>query len=64
MKRAAMIFVLLTAVSGASVMAKPAVRRPVSQFIQFYQSSDDMGVWERVVYSVLATRTTGSSSFQ
>jgi hypothetical protein len=61
MKRAAMIFLLLTAVSGASVMAKPQVRRPVAQFIHFYQQSDDMGVWERVVYSVFAVRSTGSS---
>jgi len=61
MKRAAMTLILLSAIGGAGVMAKPAVRKPVVTFIQFYQSSDDMGLWERVVYSVLATRSNSPS---
>lgn len=57
MKRAALILLLLSA-GGASVMAKPTVREPLARFIHFYEQSDDMGLWERVVYCVLAVRST------
>ena len=57
-----MIATLLCAAASVKVMANPAVRRPVAQFIYFYQQPDHMDVWERVVYSVLMTKATEPSS--
>jgi len=56
------IATLLCAAASVKVMANPAVRRPVAQFIYFYQQPDHMDVWERVVYSVLMTKATEPSS--
>jgi len=66
-KRVAAIAALLCAAASVKVMANPAVRRPVAQFIYFYQQTEQMDVWERVVYSVVMTKTaspetTGPSS--
>jgi hypothetical protein len=62
MKRAAIVLMLLSAALGARQMANPSVRRPVVQFIHFYQQSEDMSVWERVIYSLLLTRSTEPAS--
>jgi hypothetical protein len=43
-------------------MANPEVRRPVAQFIYFYQQTDDMNLWQRIVYSWLLAKTTTPSS--
>ena len=53
---------LLCAAASVKVMANPSVRRPVAQFIYFYHQTDNMDLWERVVYSVLMTKTTEPSS--
>jgi len=55
-KRLAAIAVLLCAAASARVVANPAVRRPVVQFMNFYEQTPELGVWERVVYSVLMTK--------
>ena len=59
-KRTAAIVALLGATASVKVMADPCVQRPVTRFIYFYQQSDDMNLWERVVYSLLLTQTTSS----
>jgi hypothetical protein len=61
-RRIAMIAALLCAGASVKVMATPSIRRPVAQFIYFYQQTNDMNVWERVVYSWLLSRTTGQPS--
>jgi len=61
--RVAIIAALLCATASVRVVASPNVRRPVVQFIHFYEESQalpevqDMGLWDRVLYSVLMTRT-------
>lgn len=62
LRRNAGAAVLLCAVASVQVMANPSIRRPVAQFIHFYQQSDDLNVWERVVYSWLLARSTAPSS--
>ena len=62
-KRVAMILALACGFASVRVMANPSVRRPVAQFIYFYQQNGDihadMNLWERVVFSCLLTKTTG-----
>ena len=48
--------------ASVRVMANPGIRRPVAQFIYFYQQTGDMNLWERVIYSLLLAETTGPSS--
>jgi hypothetical protein len=62
MKRVAIVLMLVSAALGARQLANPCVRGPVVQFIHFYQQSDDLSVWERVIYSLLLTRTTEPAS--
>jgi hypothetical protein len=59
-RRIALVAALIFA--AASMMANPTVRRPVAKFIYFYQQTDDMNLWERVVYSLLLTKSTEPSS--
>jgi len=56
-KRIAALAVLMCAAASVKVLANPCVRRPVAQFIYFYQQSEDLSLWERVLYSVVATKT-------
>jgi hypothetical protein len=63
---AAMAVALVFAAVSLHAMAKPSVRRPVVQFIHFYEQSQsadtqDMSLWERVMYSVLMTETSSST---
>jgi hypothetical protein len=54
---------LLCALASVKVMAKPSIRRPVVQFIHFYEQSQgpgeaqDLSLWDRVLYSVLMARS-------
>jgi hypothetical protein len=59
-RRVAILATLVCGLASMKVMANPSVRRPVAQFIYFYQQSDDMNLWERVVYSLLLAKTTSS----
>jgi hypothetical protein len=59
---AAMAAALVFAAVSLHAMAKPSVRRPVAQFIHFYEQSQSvdtagMSVWERVMYSLLMTES-------
>ncbi len=62
-KRAAIAAAMLGALASARVMANPSVHRPMVQFIHFYQESQideqtqDMTLWDRVLYSLLMTTT-------
>ena len=62
-KRLAIAAALLCAFASVKVIAKPGVRRPVVQFIHFYEQSEgpgeaqDLSLWDRVLYSVLMTKT-------
>jgi hypothetical protein len=61
---------LLCAAASVKVMATPSVRRPVVQFIHFYEQSqpaidkdgqsEDMSLWDRVLFSLLMTKTSPS----
>ena len=62
LKRIAAIAALLCAAASVKVMANPSIRQPVAQFIYFYQQTDDMPVWEKVVYSWLQSKLTQPSS--
>jgi hypothetical protein len=57
-----MIAALLCAAVSVKVMANPAIRRPVAQFIYFYEQAEDAGFVERIVYSVVMTKSTEPSS--
>lgn len=61
-KRIALVAALACGLASVKVMANPNIRRPVVQFIHFYQQTDDMNLWERVVYSWLLAKTTEPSS--
>jgi hypothetical protein len=61
-RRLAIVALLLCVAASAKVMANPCIRRPVAQFIHFYQQTDDMNLWERVVYSWLLAKATPPSS--
>ena len=62
LKRLALVATLLCAAASVRVAANPCIRRPVAQFIYFYEQTDDLNVWERVVYSWLQSKTTEPSS--
>ena len=57
-----MIAALVCVAASAKVMANPSVRRPVAQFIHFYQQTEELGLWDRLMFTVLMTRTTEPSS--
>jgi len=57
-----MIAVLACAAWSVKVAANPCVRRPVAQFIQFYQQEEDLGPLERILYSLVMTKTTTEPS--
>jgi hypothetical protein len=61
-KKIAIVAAIACGLASVKVMANPNIRRPVAQFIHFYQQSDDMNLWERVVYSLLLAKTTEPSS--
>ena len=62
-RRFAVAVALVGVLASARVVANPCFRRPVAQFIYFYQQpSGDLNVWERVVYSLLLTKSTEPSS--
>lgn len=56
-KRLAAFAALLCVAASAHVMANPTIRKPVAQFIYFYEQTPDLSLWDRVVYSVLMTKT-------
>ena len=58
----AAIAALLCAAASVKVMANPSVRRPVAHFIEFYQQTEDLGMWNRLVLSVVMTKATEPSS--
>ncbi len=52
-----MIVALVSALGAIKMAANPHVRRPVQQFIHFYQQQDDdMGFLPRAVYSWLLAK--------
>lgn len=53
----AAVAALLCAAASVRVVASPSIRCPVAKFIHFYQQTDDMNLWERVVYSWLLAKT-------
>jgi hypothetical protein len=58
-----MVAALLCAAASMTAIANPCVRRPVAQFIYFYQQqTGDLNFLERVVYSLLLTRSTEPAS--
>jgi len=65
-KRLAIAAALFGAVASAGVMSNPKVHRPVVRFIHFYEESQsyeqtqDMSLWDRVLYSLLLTKATSS----
>jgi hypothetical protein len=61
-RRLATIAAILFVLASAKVMANPQVRRPVANFIYFYQQTENLGIWDRLMFSVLMTRTTEPSS--
>ena len=61
-KRVGAILALLCVAASLKLAANPCVRRPVAQFIYFYQQGEDLNVFERVLYGVLMTKTTEPSS--
>jgi hypothetical protein len=57
MRRILMIVALVSALGAIKMAANPHVRRPVQQFIHFYQQQDDdMGFLPRAVYSWLLAK--------
>jgi hypothetical protein len=62
-RQIALILAVACGLASVKAMANPSIRRPVAQFIYFYQQTDDMHLWERVVYSwLLSEETTAPSS--
>jgi len=65
-KRAAIAAAMLGALASAKVMANPSIHRPVVEFIHFYEESQveaetqDMSLWDRILYSLLMTTTAAS----
>jgi len=57
-RRLAILVALFCIGASFKVMATPSIRRPVVHFIHFYQQSDDMGLWERFVYSLIEMKST------
>jgi hypothetical protein len=56
-----LIVALLCAFAAVKVGTNPQVQRPAAQFIHFYQQADDMGFFDRIIYSWLMVKTTASS---
>ena len=58
--------VLLCTAVSVKAFANPGLRRPVVQFIYFYQQSEAsqdtqaLGLWDRLLYSVLMTKASSS----
>jgi len=61
-RRLAAVVALLCAGASVRVAANPCVRRPVVHFIQFYEQTEDLGLWNRLVVSVLMTKASEPSS--
>ena len=61
-RRVLAVVVLLGMAASASLMAKPSVRRPAVTFIHFYQQTEDLTLWERLIYSLLMTKSTEQPS--
>ena len=55
-RRLAIVATLFIALASFKVMATPSIRRPVVHFMHFYQQAEDMGLWERFVYSLIEVR--------
>jgi len=61
-----MAAVLLCTAVSVKAFANPGVRRPVVQFIYFYEQSEtsqdtqSLGLWDRLLYSVLMTKASSS----
>lgn len=57
-----MTALLLCAALSMKAIANPGIRRPVVQFIYFYQQSQEpegteaLNLWDRVLYSLLMTK--------
>jgi len=60
-RRLAILAALFCIVASVKVMATPSIRRPVVHFIHFYQQADDMGLWERFVYSLIEWKSSNPS---
>ena len=61
-RRTVILLALLCGCASVKLVANPSVRRPVAQFIYFYEQTPDLSLWDRVVYSLLSARTTGPAS--
>jgi len=61
-KKLAMTLALFGAAVSLKFAAQPEVRRPVAHFVQIYRQSPELGVWERLMYSLLLTKSTEPSS--
>ncbi len=59
-KRVAIVAFLVCAAASARVAATPAISRPVAQFIHFYEQTDDLGMFDRVLLSFLMTTAPSS----
>jgi hypothetical protein len=57
----AILAALFVAVASLKLMATPSIRRPVVHFIHFYEQADDMGLWERFVYSLIQAKASDPS---
>jgi hypothetical protein len=55
-RRLAILAVLFVGLASFKVMATPSIRRPVVNFIHFYQQAEDLGLWERFVYGLIEVR--------
>jgi hypothetical protein len=68
-KRIAILAALACGLASVKVMANPNIRRPVAQFIHLYQQTEfseqtqDMNLWERVVYSWLLAKTVAGEDY-
>jgi hypothetical protein len=59
-RRIAVLAALFCLFASVKMVANPEVRRPVARFIHFYEQTDDMNLWERVVYSWVLAKVTAS----
>jgi hypothetical protein len=60
-RRVAILLAVFCILASVKVMATPSIRRPVVHFIHFYQQADDMGLWERFVYSLIEFKSSNPS---
>ncbi|GEM_PF-6086019 len=56
-KRLAAVAALFCAAASIPVVANPCVTRPVTRFIQFYEQGQDLDLWQRVLLSLLMTKS-------